>query len=168
MPSPSSGPSSTLATPSSSSLPSSTAPRTSRFRSFSSPTDASFASSSRDAATVHMSTNHQLTGSHISGISTANISSGRRKKTSNQERPQNEVDPFPVASCTAESEKARLRRALEEQDRAHTEIQDNRPRPLSTHVYRTPQTFLERGIHANVQYELGLHIVHGMLRPTSK
>ena len=91
-----------IATPSSSVLPSSTIPSTSCFRSFSSPTDASFASSSWDAATVHMGTDHQLTGSHITGISTANISlSGRRKLSLNEERPQNEADPFTVPSSTA-------------------------------------------------------------------
>jgi len=157
VPSPSSGPPNISATPSSSSMPPAT---TSRFRSFSSPKDASFAFSSQDAATVHMGTNHQYTGSHISGISTANIaSSGRRKRSTNQ---------CPVPSSTGESEKARLRRALEDRDRAHAGIQGNRSRSLSTHVYPTPQTFLERGIHANVQYELGLHIAHGMLRPASK
>ena len=140
-----------IATPSSSSLPSSTTPSTSCFRSFSSPTDASFASSSWDAATVHMGTNHQLTGSHIRGISTANISlSSRRKLSSDQERPQNEADPSPVPSSTVESEKARLRRASQERDRAQAEIQSNRSRSLSTHVYPTPQTSLERGIHANI------------------
>ncbi|EDR12159.1 uncharacterized protein LACBIDRAFT_311255 [Laccaria bicolor S238N-H82] len=164
VPSPSPAPSSTPATPSSKSFLSATTPSASHLRSFSSPTDPSFASSSRN---VHMGTNHQFTGSHISGISTANIPlSGRRKRSS---RPQNEVDPFSVVpSSTGESEKARLRRALEERDRAHAEIQGNRSRSPSTHTYPTPQTFLEHGIHANVQYELSLHIAHGMLRPASK
>lgn len=169
MPSPSSGPPNTPATPSSSSLPSATTRSSSRLRSFSFPADASFTSDSRDAATVHMGTNHHFTGSHISGISTAYISlSGRRKRSSNQEKPQNEVGRCPVPSSTGESEKARLERALEDRDGAHAEIQGNRSRSLSMHVYPTPQTFLERGIHANVQYELGLHIAHGMLRPASK
>lgn len=73
-----------------------------------------------------------------------------------------------------ESEKARLKRAVEEQDRAAEEQdrtlaqREGRSHTFPMHVFPVPQTFLERGIHANVQYELGLHVAHGMLRPASK
>lgn len=73
-----------------------------------------------------------------------------------------------------ESEKARLKRAVEEQDRAAEEQdrtlaqREGRSHTFPMHVFPVPQTFLERGIHANVQYELGLHVAHGMLHPASK
>lgn len=57
---------------------------------------------------------------------------------------------------------------MEEWDRIRTQVEDNSSKSLSAYAYPLPQTFLERGIHANVQYELGLHIAHGMLRPASK
>jgi hypothetical protein len=88
---------------------------------------------------------------------------------STNETPQNEVNPSPVANAPEESEKARLKRAAEEQDRARAQLEGNSSlNSLPMHVFPIPQTFLERGIHANVQYELGLHIAHGMLRPASK
>ena len=57
---------------------------------------------------------------------------------------------------------------MEERDRIQARVEDNSSKSLSAHVYPLPQTFLEREIHANVQYELGLHIALGMLRPASK
>lgn len=96
------------------------------------------------------------------------LGSGRRKKSFSQEKHQNEVDSFPVPNPSAESEKARLKRTMDERDRVQARVEDDSSKSLSAHVYPLPQTFLERGIHANVQYELGLHIAHGMLRPASK
>lgn len=123
-----------------------------------------------NTAFVHMSTNHQFTGCRIGGISTANIplGSGRHRKSFSQEKHQNEVNSFPIPNSSEESEKAKLKRTMEERDRIQAGVEDNSSKSLSAHVYPLPQTFLERGIHANVQYELGLHIAHGMLRPASK
>ena len=89
---------------------------------------------------------------------------------STSEAPRNEGNSSPVANAPEESEKARLKRAAsEEQDRAQVQLEGNSGlNSLPVHVFPIPQTFLERGIHANVQYELGLHIAHGMLRPASK
>ena len=56
---------------------------------------------------------------------------------------------------------------MEEQDRIQAGVEDNSSKSLSAHVYPLPQSFLERGIHANVQYELGLHVAHGMLCPAA-
>ena len=64
--------------------------------------------------------------------------------------------------------KAGFKRAVEEQDHIQAQLEGSVSSRLPVHVYPTPQTFLERGIRANVQYELGLHITHGMLRPASK
>jgi hypothetical protein len=38
----------------------------------------------------------------------------------------------------------------------------------SQQVVQTPQSFLERGIGANVQYQLVMHITHGLFTPNSK
>ena len=156
--------------PASSSRPSATSPRISPFRSLSYPMSTSFISPSMNTAFVHMSTNHQFTGCQISRISTASISlgSGRCKKSFSQEKHQKEVNPFPIPNSSEESEKARLKRTMEERDRIQARVEDNSSKSLSAHVYPLPQTFLERGIHANVQYELGLHIAHRMLRPARK
>ena len=117
-----------------------------------------------------MSTNYQFTGCQISGISTASISldSGRCKKSFSQEKHRKEVNFFPIPNSSEESEKARLKRTMEERDRIQARVRDNSSKSLSAHVYPLPQTFLERRIHANVQYELGLHIAHRMLRPARK
>lgn len=130
----------------------------------------SFTSPSMNAASVHKISNHQFIACPLGGIPPNNmpLGSGRRKKSFSQEKHQNEVDSFPVPNPSAESEKARLKRTMDERDRVQARVEDDSSKSLSAHVYPLPQTFLERGIHANVQYELGLHIAHGMLRPASK
>jgi hypothetical protein len=118
-----------------------------------------------------MSTN-ELNGTHTNDVSTAYISmrgAGRRKNSLNQDGPRNQVNSFSMPSSPQEPDsRARLKRVVEEQDRILAQLEGSISNHLPVHVYPTPQTFLERGIRASVQYELGLHIAHGMLRPASK
>jgi hypothetical protein len=119
-----------------------------------------------------MSTNDQFNDTHTNDVSTAYISmrgAGRHKSSFNQGRSRNQVTSSSMPSSSQEPDsKTRLKRAAKEQDRILAQLQGSISNPLPVHVYPTPQTFLERGIRANVQYELGLHIAHGMLRPASK
>ena len=119
-----------------------------------------------------MSANDQFNDTRTNDASTAYISTrgaGRRKNSLNQDRLRNQVNSFPMPSSPQEPDsKARLKRAEEEQDHILAQLDGSISSRLPVHVYPTPQTFLERGIRANVQYELGLHITHGMLRPASK
>ena len=158
-------------TRSSSFLPATTPP-TSRFLSHSIPANTTFFSGSKQAPSAQMSRNDQFNDTHTNDVSTAYISlrgAGRRKNSLNQDRSRNQVDSFSMPSSPQEPDsKARFKRAVEEQDRILTQLEGSISNHLPVHVYPTPQTFLERGIRANVQYELRLHIAHGMLRPASK
>lgn len=119
-----------------------------------------------------MSTNDHFNDNHTHDVSTAYISmrgAGRRKDSLDRDRPGNQVSSFSMPSSPQESDsKERLKRAAEEQGRILAQLEGTISGRLPVHVYPTPQTFLERGVRSNVQYELGLHIAHGMLRPTSK
>ena len=119
-----------------------------------------------------MSVFDQFNDARTNDASTAYISmrgTGRRKNSLNQDRPRNQVNSLSMPSSPQESDsKAGLKRAVEEQDRILAQLEGSISNRLPVYVYPTPQTFLERGIRANVQYELGLHITHGMLRPTSR
>ena len=149
-----------------------TTPPTSRLRSHSIPANTTFFSGSKKAPSTQTSTNDQFNDTHTNGASTAYISmrgAGRHKNSLNQDRRRNQVSSFSMPSSPQQSDsKARLKRAVEEQDRILAQLEGSISNRLPVHVYPTPQTFLERGIRANVQYELGLHIAHGMLRPASK
>ncbi|EDR05590.1 uncharacterized protein LACBIDRAFT_302914 [Laccaria bicolor S238N-H82] len=144
-----------------------TTPPTSRFRSQSIPANATFFSGSKKAQSTQVSND-----TNTDDASTAYISmrgAGQLKNSLNKDRRRNQGSFFSMPSSPQESDsKARLKRAVEEQDRILAQIEGIISNRLPVHVYPTPQTFLERGIRANVQYELSLHIAYGMLRPASK